>query len=150
MNAMKGRKLDEEPTSAGRVSGFGLNMKVGEYYGSDTKSRKMRRVSGKDKAEVAELKRKVEELEKAKVKAEEAMSEMPKLMEEMLKNLMTPNFLEGVASWNAKCQVGPYNCAHLHRQQLEQEPAAVAGNSNPAQCRDAAAIPVGCTRATGE
>jgi phage terminase Nu1 subunit (DNA packaging protein) len=38
-------------------------MKVSEYYGSDAKSRKERRLT-KDKAEVQELKKKVESLEK--------------------------------------------------------------------------------------
>ena len=36
-NAFKERDLDLPPTSSGRVSGFGLNMKVGEYYQSDAK-----------------------------------------------------------------------------------------------------------------
>ena len=62
--------MDEPPTSAGRVSGFGCNMKVAEYYSSEHSSgntRKERRTAGKDKAEVLELKKKVESLEQRKV-----------------------------------------------------------------------------------
>ena len=62
-NKMKERDLDLPPTSSGRVSGFGLNMKVGEYYQSDAKSRKERRTTSKGRAEVQELKKKVESLE---------------------------------------------------------------------------------------
>ena len=52
-NAYKNRPLDKPPTSAGRLSGFGLNMKVAEYYASDAKSSKReRRTMSKDKAEV--------------------------------------------------------------------------------------------------
>ena len=52
-NAYKKRPLDKPPTSSGRMSGFGLNMKVDEYYTSDAKSsRKERRTTSKDKAEV--------------------------------------------------------------------------------------------------
>ena len=65
-NAIKERDLDLPPTSSGRVSGFGLNMKVGEYYQSDAKSRKTRRTTREDKAEVQELKKKVESLEHVK------------------------------------------------------------------------------------
>ena len=51
-NVMKGRDIDLPPTSSGHMSGFGLNMKVGEYYKSDAKSRKTRRVTGKAAAKV--------------------------------------------------------------------------------------------------
>ena len=44
-NAFKNRPLDLPPTSAGRVSGFGLNQKVGEYYDSDAKSKKARNLA---------------------------------------------------------------------------------------------------------
>ena len=86
------------------MSGFGLNMKVGEYYQSDAKSRKARRITGKDKAEVEELKKKVESLEQVK-------EELPKLVEqgvrEQLRAFLPPNLLEGIAAWNARGQQGP-------------------------------------------
>jgi hypothetical protein len=78
-NAYKKRDLDKPPTSAGRVSGFGTTMKVSEYYGSDAKTRKERR-STKDKAEVQELKKKVESLEKIV-----DPTEMSKLLDERLR-----------------------------------------------------------------
>ena len=56
MNKIKERDMDEAPTSAGRVSGFGTSMKVSEYYGLDAKTRKGRRTTAKDKDEVLELK----------------------------------------------------------------------------------------------
>ena len=83
------------------MSGFGLNMKVGEYYQSDAKSRKARRMTGKNKAEVEELKRKVESLEQAK-------EDLPKLVEESvnerLRAMLPPGLVEGLAAWNAKGQ----------------------------------------------
>ena len=103
-NAFKQRDLDLPPTSAGRVSSFGLTMKVGEYYQSDAKSRKARRTSSKDKAEVEELKKKVQSLEQAK-------EDLPKLVEErvnqQLRACLPPNLLEGIAAWNARGQQGP-------------------------------------------
>ena len=64
-NAYKKRPLEKPPTSAGRMSGFGLNMKVAEYYASDAKSSKReRRTMSKDKAEVQELKQQLASLEK--------------------------------------------------------------------------------------
>ena len=64
-NAYKKRPLEKPPTSAGRMSSFGLNMKVAEYYASEAKSsRKERRTTTKDKAEVQELKMKMASLEK--------------------------------------------------------------------------------------
>ena len=64
-NAMKKRELHLPPTSAGRVSGFGLNMKVRDYY-SDAKSKKARKVTGVAKAEVEQLKKQVEDLQQVK------------------------------------------------------------------------------------
>ena len=100
-NKIKDRDLDLPPTSSGRVSGFGLNMKVGEYYQSDAKSRKTRRTTREDKAEVEELKKKVESLEQVK-------EELPKLVEqgvrEQLRAFLPPNLLEGIAAWNARGQ----------------------------------------------
>ena len=62
---MKKRELHLPPTSAGRVSGFGLNMKVRDYY-SDAKSKKARKVTGVAKAEVEQLKKQVEDLQQVK------------------------------------------------------------------------------------
>jgi hypothetical protein len=101
-NAYKKRNLDKPPTSAGRVSGFGTSMKVSEYYGSDAKTRKERRTSTKDKAEVQELKKKVESLEKIV-----DPTEMSKLLDERLWQIIPPGLMEGLAAWNSAGQQGP-------------------------------------------
>jgi hypothetical protein len=98
MNAYKERDLDKPPTSAGHVSGFGTSMKVSEYYGSDAKTRMERRLT-KDKAEVQELKKKVESLEKIV-----DPTEMSKLLDERLRQIIPPGLMEGLAAWNAAGQ----------------------------------------------
>ena len=61
MNVHKGRDKSKPPTSAGRVSGFGTSMKFLQYYSSDPEKRKeRRRTTRADKAEVVELRKKVE------------------------------------------------------------------------------------------
>jgi hypothetical protein len=75
-------------------------MKVSEYYGSDAKMRKERR-STKDKAEVQELKKKVESLEKRV-----DPTEMSKLLDERLRQIIPPGLMEGLAAWNATGQQG--------------------------------------------
>lgn len=104
-NAYKERDLDKPPTSAGRVSGFGTSMKVSEYYGSDAKSRKERR-STKDKAEVQELKKKVESLEKI-VDPTEMSKLVDEKLQEKLRQIIPPGLMEGLAAWNAAGQQGP-------------------------------------------
>jgi hypothetical protein len=101
-NAYKKRDLDKPPTSAGHVSGFGTSMKVSEYYGLDAKTRKERRTSTKDKAEVQELKKKVESLEKIV-----DPTKMSKLLDERLRQIIPPGLMEGLAAWNAAGQQGP-------------------------------------------
>ena len=104
MNVMKERDLDLPPTSSGRVSGFGLNMKVGEYYKSDAKSRKARRMTGAAKAEVEELKKQVEVLQQAK---EELPNIVASQVNETIKAMIPPNLWEGIAAWHARGQQGP-------------------------------------------
>ena len=107
-NAYKERPLDKLPTSSGRISGFGLNMKVAEYYGSDAKSRKERRKSTKDTAEVQELKAKVELLEKRlDEKAEEEPEKVNQLVDERIRQIIPPAFIEGFAAWEAGGRQGP-------------------------------------------
>jgi hypothetical protein len=77
-------------------------MKVSEYYGSDAKMRKERRTSTKDKAEVQELKKKVESLEKIV-----DPTEMSKLLDDRLRQITPPGLMEGLAAWNAAGQQGP-------------------------------------------
>lgn len=92
------------PTSDGRVPGFGTSMKVSEYYGSSdgSKTRKERRSTSKATAEVQELRKKVESLEK---RVDE--DEMNKLVEQKLRQFMPPGLMEGLAAWNAAGQQGP-------------------------------------------
>jgi hypothetical protein len=61
-NAYKSREKWKPPTSAGRVFVFGTSMKVGEYYKSDGKKRKERKMA-REKAEVEELRKKMQSLE---------------------------------------------------------------------------------------
>ena len=107
-NIFKDRDVDLPLTSAGRVSGFGLNMKVAEYYdSSDAKSRKERRTTSKDKAEVQELKKKVDLLEQAKVDSSTVDKLVENMVKERLREFIPPRLLEGIAAWNAKGQKGP-------------------------------------------
>jgi hypothetical protein len=107
-NAYKKRPVDEPPTSAGRVSGFGLNMKVAEYYGSDAKSRKERRKSTKDNAEVQELRAMVESLQKRlDEKAPEDPETVNKIVDERIRQVIPQGLMEGIAAWNAAGRKGP-------------------------------------------
>ena len=103
-NAFKNRPLDLPPTSAGRVSGFGLNQKVGEYYDSDAKSKKARRVTGAAKAEVEELRKQVEDLKQVK---EQLPSLVASQVTETIKAMIPPNLWEGIQAWNAGGRQGP-------------------------------------------
>lgn len=103
-NAMKKRKLDLPPTSAGRVSGFGLNMKVRDYYDSDAKSKKARRVTGAARAEVEQLKKQVEDLQQVKAQLPDIVASQ---VNETIKSLIPPNLWEGISAWNARGQQGP-------------------------------------------
>lgn len=85
MNKYKKRDLEKPPTSAGRVSSFGTSMKLSEYYGSDAKTRRERRTSAKDKAEVQELKKKVESLEKMVAEKPVENTELKSKLEERLR-----------------------------------------------------------------
>ena len=65
MNVFKEREKSKKPTSAGRVSGFGTSMKFMQYYSSDPEKKTERRKMKRDNtAEVVELRKKVESLEK--------------------------------------------------------------------------------------
>ena len=60
MNVHKGRDKSKPPTSAGRVTGFGTAMKFTENYSTDTDKKRERRRPAKDRAEVLELRKKLE------------------------------------------------------------------------------------------
>ena len=69
------------------MSGFGCNMKVAEYYSSEHSAgntRKERRTASKDKAEVLELKAKVQSLEQDKVD----LPTVDKMVEERVNELV--------------------------------------------------------------
>ena len=87
MNEMKERELHLPPTLAGRVSGFGLNMKVWEYYESDAKSKKTRKVTGAAKAEVEELRKQVEDLKQVK---EQLPNLVASQVSETIKSMIPP------------------------------------------------------------
>jgi len=103
MNVHKGRDKSKPPTSAGRVTGFGTSMKFIEYYSTDTDKKKERRKPAKDRAEVLELRKKLETLEKEKVDS----SMVDKLVDEKLRSFLPPALLEGIAAWQAGGQQGP-------------------------------------------
>ena len=102
-NAYKGRPLSMPPTSAGRVSGFGTSMKFINYYHSNAETKKDRRRPSKDKAEVVELRKKVETLENQKVDS----TTVERLVDEKLKSFLPPGLMEGLAAWNAAGRQGP-------------------------------------------
>ena len=103
MNVHKERDKSAPPTSAGRVSSFGTSMKFLQYYSTDTEKRKERRKSSKDKAEVVELKKKVESLEQEKVDS----AKVDQLVEEKLRAMLPAGLMEGLAAWNAAGRQGP-------------------------------------------
>ena len=99
-NAYKKRPLDKPPTSAGHISGFGLNMKVAEYYASDAKSSKRprRTTTNKDSAEVEELKKKVASLEK-KIETEKTdPDKLNQLVDQRIREIIPPRLMEGLAA----------------------------------------------------
>ena len=108
-NAYKDRPLDKAPTSSGRISGFGCSMKVAEYYSSDAKSRKHRRKSTKaDSGEVEQLKAEVELLKKRlDEKAEPEPAVVNQLVDERIRQIIPPAFIEGFAAWEAGGRQGP-------------------------------------------
>lgn len=106
-NKFKGRDVHKPPTSAGRVSGFGTSMKVADYYQSDSKTRKERRTMSKDKAEVLELKKKVESLEQGKVDLPMVDKLVEERVDERIRALIPPGLMEGLAAWNAGGRQGP-------------------------------------------
>ena len=91
------------PTSAGCVSGFGRSMKFINYYHSDADTKKERRRPSKDKAEVVELRKKVETLENQKVDS----TTVQRLVDEKLRSFLPPGLMEGLVAWNAAGRQGP-------------------------------------------
>jgi len=103
MNVYKERDKSAPPTSAGRVSGFGTSMNFLQYYSTDAETRKERRKPTRDRAEVVELRKKVESLEQEKVDS----CTVDKLVDEKLRAILPPGLMEGLAAWNAGGQQGP-------------------------------------------
>ena len=90
-NAYKGRDKSMPPTSAGRVSGFGTSMKFINYYHLEAHMKKERRKPSKDKAEVLELRKKVETLENQKVDS----TTVERLVDERLKSIFPLGWWRG-------------------------------------------------------
>ena len=88
MNVYKGRDKSKPPTSAGRVTGFGTAMKFIEYYSMDTDKKKERRQPAKDRAEVLELRKKLETLEKEKVDSSMVDKLVAEKLDEKLRSLL--------------------------------------------------------------
>ena len=78
-------------------------MKFINYYHSDAKTKKERRRPSKDKAEVVELRKKVETLESQIVDS----ATVERLVDEKLKSFLPPGLMEGFAAWNAAGRQGP-------------------------------------------
>ena len=91
MNVFMNRDKSAPPSSVGRVSSFGTSMKFTEYYSSDGagETKKRRRTSKQDKAEVQELRAQVEELQKSKVDS----TTVEKLVQERLQQMLTPQVM---------------------------------------------------------
>ena len=85
------------------MTGFGTAVKFIEYYSTDTDKKRERRRPAKDRAEVLELRKKVETLEKEKVDC----SMVDKLVDEKLRSFLPPGLMEGLAAWHAGGQQGP-------------------------------------------
>jgi hypothetical protein len=96
---MKKRTKHKKMTSAGRISGFGLTMKVGVHFKEESKARKERR----SKVEEAQM-REIADL-KAQVAALPA--QMEEKFEARLRQAIPPQLWEGLAEWNAAGGVGP-------------------------------------------
>jgi hypothetical protein len=107
MNVHKGRDKSKPPTSAGRVTGFGTAMKFIEYYSTDTDKKKERRKPAKDRAEVLELRKKLETLEKEKVDSSMVDKLVAEKVDEKLRSLLPAGLMEGLAAWHAGGQQGP-------------------------------------------
>ena len=107
MNVYKGRDKSKPPTSAGRVTGFGTAMKFIEYYSTDPEKKKERRKPAKDKAEVLELRKKLETLEKEKVDSSMVDKLVAEKVDEQLRSFLPPGLMEGLAAWNAAGRQGP-------------------------------------------
>ena len=90
MNVYKGRDKSKPPTSAGRVTGFGTAMKFTEYYSTDTENKKERRKPAKDRAEVLELRKKLDALEAEKVDSSVVDKLVAEKVDEMLRALLPP------------------------------------------------------------
>ena len=99
MNSFRERDKSAPPTSAGRVTGYGTSMKFTEYYSSDGagETKKRRRTSKQDKAEVQQLRAELEELKKNTVDA----GTVEKLVQDRLQQILPPQLMEGIATWAA-------------------------------------------------
>ena len=67
------------------------------------RQKKERRKASKDKAEVVELRKKVEILENEKVDS----TTVQRLVDEKLRSFLPPGLMEGLAAWNAAGRQGP-------------------------------------------
>ena len=126
-NDYKGRDKSLLPTSPGRVSGFGMSMKFINYYHSDAETKKERRRPSKDKAEVVELRKKVETLESQIVDS----ATVERLVDEKLKSFLPPGFDGGSCYLECGWSTGADIRAQPQRQQLHHEPKRVAGPDDP-------------------
>ena len=107
MNVYKGRDKSKPPTSAGHVTGFGTSVKFLQYYNTDTETRKERRKPARDKAEVIELRKKLETLEHEKVDSSTVDKLVDEKVDEKLRRFLPPALLEGITAWHAGGQQGP-------------------------------------------
>ena len=103
----KGRDKSKPPTSAGRVTGFGTSMKFLEYYSTDTEKKKERRKPAKDRAEVLELRKKLDALEAEKVDSSVVDKLVAEKVEEKLRALLPDALVQGITAWHAGGQQGP-------------------------------------------
>jgi len=107
MNVTKKRDKSAPPTSAGRVSGLGTSVKFTEYYSTDTDQRKERRRPNKDKLEVIELRKKLEDIEASKVDSSVVDKLVAEKVAAQLNSMFPPALVEGITAWHAGGQRGP-------------------------------------------
>ena len=118
-NRLKGRELELRPTSAGRVSGYGLGMNHGEYYSEDTEVRKARRLSkaAASAKEIESLRAQVAQIpllqqQVAQIPAlQQQMATMQQTVQDNMVTTLTglfPSLIESIDAWNANGREGPF------------------------------------------
>ena len=100
---LKGRPKEKPPTSAGRVTGFGLFRKLGEHYNKLDPNRRKEKMSEEQRVEVDALRKKVEQVDALQEKVDQIKNKVGR------GDTCPPSFLVGrvgkVERWWSSCAV---------------------------------------------